>query len=186
MSLGERIKTARDNKGLKQSELADLIDVKSSGVISNWEKDINKPDADKIIKLCEVLDISASYLLDYHGGNIDIAFEEKEMINKYRKLDPHGAKIVDLVLNEEYERCAKLQTQAAPGLKDTEIIETPKGRYKVANAAAFGGGTMDILIPADVSSEEINRLIDENESLQRQKENQKVAEELKKIIKRNK
>lgn len=184
MSLGERIKAARDNKGLKQSELADLIDVKSSGVISNWEKDINKPDADKIIKLCEVLDISASYLLDYYGGDIDITFDEKEKIKKYRRLDLHGVKMVNLVLNEEYERC--IQSADAVQSTDDSIIETPKGRYKVAHAAAFGGGAMDILIPADVSYDEINRLIDENEALQRQKENQKVAEELKEIIKRNK
>ena len=57
MSLGERIRMARDAKGIKQSELAALIDVKSAGVISNWEKYINKPDADKIIKLCDVLEI---------------------------------------------------------------------------------------------------------------------------------
>lgn len=176
MSLGERIKAARDNKGLKQSELADLIDVKSSGVISNWEKGINKPDADKIIKLCEVLDISASYLLDYYGGDINITFDEKEKITKYRRLDPHGAKIVDFVLNEEYERC--IQSADAVQSTDDGIIETPKGRYKVAHAAAFGGGAMDILIPADVSYDEINRLIDENKALQRRRKNEKVADEL--------
>lgn len=105
MSLGDRIRKARDNKGLKQSELAELIEVKSSAVISNWEKDINKPDADKIIKLCEVLEISASYLLDYYGDNPNLTFEEQAHIKKYRALDKHGVKVIDYVLNEEYERC---------------------------------------------------------------------------------
>ena len=54
-TLGERIKTARESKGYLQSDLAKLIGVKSSGVISNWEKDLNKPDAEKIVKICEVL-----------------------------------------------------------------------------------------------------------------------------------
>ena len=80
MSLGERIRIARDAKGLKQSELAEMIEVKSAGVISNWEKDINKPDADKIIKLCEVLEISASYLLDYYGNTLNISLEEQKHI----------------------------------------------------------------------------------------------------------
>lgn len=106
------------------------------------------------------------------------------VLEKYHALDPHGTKIVDFVLNEEYERC--IQSADKSKLSDDGIIETPKGRYKVAHAAAFGGGAMDILIPADVSYDEINRLIDENKALQRQKENQKVAEELKEIIKRNK
>ncbi len=105
MSLGERIRTARDAKGLKQSELAALIEVKSAGVISNWEKDINKPDAEKIIKLCEVLDISASYLLDYYGNTVDVTFEEQEHIKKYRPVDPYSKKVVSAVLDIEYERC---------------------------------------------------------------------------------
>lgn len=50
-TLGERIRFAREQKGLLQSELAKLINVKSSGVISNWEKDLNKPDAEKIVRL---------------------------------------------------------------------------------------------------------------------------------------
>ena len=104
MSLGERIRKARDSKGLKQSELAELIEVKSAGVISNWEKDINKPDADKIIKLCEVLGISASYLLDYYGNSISVSIEEQEHIKKYRTLDEHGKKIVDIVTDVECER----------------------------------------------------------------------------------
>ena len=82
MSLGERIRIARDAKGLKQSELAEMIEVKSAGVISNWEKDINKPDADKIIKLCEVLEISASYLLDYYGNTLNVSLEEQKHIKK--------------------------------------------------------------------------------------------------------
>lgn len=108
MSLGERIRNARDNKGLKQSELAELIEVKSAAVISNWEKDINKPDADKIIKLCEVLDISASYLLDYYGNTTHLSFDEQLHIKKYRDLDEHGKEIVDYILDKEYERRIKL------------------------------------------------------------------------------
>lgn len=165
----------------------------------NLDENLNAPldvidyfggDAEKIYNFQKAVEQDARNEFYDNNGNLlhdaGVDYREESVITKYRSLDAHGAKMVDLVLNEEYERCAKLQTQTASELTDTEIIETPKGRYKVAHAAAFGGGTMDILIPADVSSEEINRLIDENESLQRQKENQKVAEELKEIIKRNK
>ena len=107
MSLGERIRIARDAKGLKQSELAEMIEVKSAGVISNWEKDINKPDADKIIKLCEVLEISASYLLDYYGNTLNVSLEEQKHIKKYRALDEHGKDMVDTVLDKQYSRCAE-------------------------------------------------------------------------------
>lgn len=66
-TMGERIRLSREKKGLLQAQLAQMIGVKSSGVISNWEKDINKPDGEKMISLCEALDISLSFLLDYYG-----------------------------------------------------------------------------------------------------------------------
>lgn len=105
MSLGERIRNARDAKGLKQAELAKMIDVKSAAVISNWEKDVNKPDADKIIRLCEVLGISASYLLDYYGNTMNVSLNEQEYIKKYRTLDEYGKELVTAVIDIEYKRC---------------------------------------------------------------------------------
>ena len=125
MSLGERIRKARDSKGLKQSELAELIEVKSAGVISNWEKDINKPDADKIIKLCEVLGISASYLLDYYGNSISVYIEEQEHIKKYRSLDPYGQKAVTSVLDIEFERCTYIPEPNREELIEVSINYAP-------------------------------------------------------------
>ena len=125
MSLGERIRKARDSKGLKQSELAELIEVKSAGVISNWEKDINKPDADKIIKLCEVLGISASYLLDYYGNSISVSIEEQEHIKKYRTLDPYGKKAVTSVLDIEFERCTYIPEPNREELIEVSINYAP-------------------------------------------------------------
>ena len=125
MSLGERIRKARDAKGLKQSELAEMIEVKSAGVISNWEKDINKPDADKIIKLCEVLGISASYLLDYYGNTISVSIEEQEHIKKYRTLDPYGKKTVTSVLDIEFERCTYIPEPNREELIEVSINYAP-------------------------------------------------------------
>lgn len=66
-TLGDRIKASREAKGLLQSQLAALIGVKSANVISNWEKNVSKPDGNKMVSLCEALDISLSYLLNYYG-----------------------------------------------------------------------------------------------------------------------
>lgn len=108
-TLGERIKYAREEKGLLQNDLAKLIGVKSSGVISNWEKDLNKPDAEKIVKLCNVLDISASFLLDYYGKST-FSFETQEVdhIKKYRSLDPYGQETVSYILDREVKRVSEL------------------------------------------------------------------------------
>ena len=114
-SLGERIKYAREQKGYLQSDLAKLIGVKSSGVISNWEKDLNKPDAEKIVRLCNVLDVSASFLLDYYGkSSFEFTSLEEEHIKKYRALDEYGKDLIDTVLSKEHERIIQLRQASAP------------------------------------------------------------------------
>lgn len=103
-TLGQRIKDAREKKGLLQAELAKKIGVKSAAVISNWEKDINKPDAEKIVLLCRALDISLSYLFDYYGeANSPLSISEYEHIKKYRALDERGKAAVDSILNTEFD-----------------------------------------------------------------------------------
>ena len=112
-TLGERIRTARENKGYLQNDLAKLIGVKSSGVISNWEKDLNKPAAEKIVKICEALNVSASFLLDYYGkSSFECSLVEQSLIKKYRLLDDIGRKHVTSVLDWELERTQTAQSQS--------------------------------------------------------------------------
>lgn len=85
-TLGNRIKESREAKKMLQAELATAVGVKSPAVISNWEQDVNKPDADKIVKLCSVLGISASYLLGYYGvEDRRIAMTVGEFIKSFAK-----------------------------------------------------------------------------------------------------
>lgn len=62
-SLGTKIKSARIKKGLTQKELAALIGAKHTAV-SNWENDINKPDADTIELLCTALGVEPNYFFN--------------------------------------------------------------------------------------------------------------------------
>lgn len=118
-TMGERIKAAREAALMSQHDLARAINVKTSAVISNWERDLNKPDADKIIKLCEVLKIAPSYLLDYFGkSDFECTLSEQEHIKKYRSLDGYGKKAVDGLLNAEYtrvqEQSMQIEEESAP------------------------------------------------------------------------
>lgn len=88
-TLGSRIKKAREKAGLMQADLASKIDVKSAGVISNWETDKSKPDADKIVALCEALDVSCSYLLDYYGAT-EVSSVEMQLLKEFRELNDEG------------------------------------------------------------------------------------------------
>lgn len=104
-TLGQRLKIAREHKGLFQDKLAELIGVTSGKIISNWETGIAKPDADKIVKLCSVLGVSAAYMLDYYDNEKGtVSDAEFNKLKTYRALDAHGKKMVDLAMECEYER----------------------------------------------------------------------------------
>lgn len=104
MSLATNLKEARIKKSLKQEELAKLVG-KSKNVISNWERGDNKPDADTLFDLCDILDVDANYLLGWEdNNNLSLSIKEQDHIKKYRALDEHGKDMVDTVLQKEYER----------------------------------------------------------------------------------
>lgn len=122
-TIGSRLKESREKKGLLQSELAKMIGVKSAGVISNWEKDINKPNADKMVELCHVLDISLSYLLDYYGKETAPLYssEAQRLAADYDDLDTHGQKAIRAVADVEKARCAEA-AQNAPAREPEETV----------------------------------------------------------------
>ncbi len=62
MTLGEKIKLARENAGLTQSQMADKLMV-SRPAITMWERDKRIPDVENLKAISELLDVSIDYLL---------------------------------------------------------------------------------------------------------------------------
>lgn len=60
---GEKIRRARKAAGLTQRQLALRLGVANTSV-SNWEKDLSRPDADLIQELCAVLGMQPN---DFYG-----------------------------------------------------------------------------------------------------------------------
>ena len=110
MSIGSRIKEARINKKLTQEELAKKIGATKSA-IANYENEVSVPKIELLFKLFEVLECDANYLyqddIKALSNQFILALPEQQMIEKYRALDEHGAKLVRIVLDEEYDRCVK-------------------------------------------------------------------------------
>ena len=59
---GNRIKELRVNRGLSQLQLGNLVNV-SQDTVSLWENFKSLPTAETIIKLSNLFDVSADYLL---------------------------------------------------------------------------------------------------------------------------
>ena len=58
---GENLKTLRKQKGFSQEELATRLHVVRQ-TISKWEKNLSVPDADTLIRLAEILEVSVPNL----------------------------------------------------------------------------------------------------------------------------
>jgi len=98
--IGERIKLYREDRNLSQKDFAEKIGVSNSRV-SNWEQGINRPDVDLLKKICEVLNVSPSELLDVHLDTEELTEHEKQLIRNYRmKTDLQKAVNILLGLEE--------------------------------------------------------------------------------------
>lgn len=60
--LADKLKQARKDKGLSQTQLAKKMEIDRK-TIGNWENDLGFPNAQKLKRICEILDVSADYLL---------------------------------------------------------------------------------------------------------------------------
>ena len=73
----ENLKMLRKEKGFSQEQLAFRLNVVRQ-TISKWEKGLSVPDAELLIRLAEVLDVSVSDLL---GTQIEVPDgEDKELV----------------------------------------------------------------------------------------------------------
>lgn len=60
--LSKNLKIFRKRKGLTQENVAEALNIVRQ-TVSKWEKGISVPDADMLIRLAEVLDVSVSELI---------------------------------------------------------------------------------------------------------------------------
>ncbi len=67
MSLGLRLKNAREKKGWSQIYVAERIGTTNS-VLSNYERDYRDPDTETLRKLADLYEVSSDYLI----GRTDI------------------------------------------------------------------------------------------------------------------
>lgn len=86
LNMGDRIKETRKKQGLTQDQLAEKVDV-SLEYISQIERGLKIPSMHVFIKLVEVLDVSADYLLRDTVSTRNL-YGDKQIWRKLERLTP--------------------------------------------------------------------------------------------------
>lgn len=79
--LGELIAELRQDRGLTQKELGDILCV-SSGTISNYENGVHLPDVDKVIALANYSHVTTDYLLGRTSSNLPVELLQQAITNE--------------------------------------------------------------------------------------------------------
>ncbi len=79
----ENLKLLRKKKGLSQEELAVRLNIVRQ-TVSKWEKGLSVPDANLLVKLADVLEVSVAALL---GGNIPNSEDTNELAEQLSRIN---------------------------------------------------------------------------------------------------
>lgn len=114
MSLGKTISKYRKEKGLKQSELAELMGV-SQSYIARWETDRIRPRKNSLEQLSQVLEVPVEKLLiggkEGLASSLDIDdVELVEMLTELPKLGAHELEALKVVLGSMLTRHRMAET----------------------------------------------------------------------------
>jgi transcriptional regulator with XRE-family HTH domain len=85
LHIGERITHLRKQLNLSQQDLADSIKV-SRTIIGNYERDLNMPSIDVLLKLAKVFNVSVDFLIG-EGRIANYDNETLKRIDDIEKLD---------------------------------------------------------------------------------------------------
>ena len=86
LTMGDRIKETRKKRCLTQENLAEKLDV-SVEYISQIERGLKMPSMQIFVKLIEILDTSADYLLRDIVSTCNL-YGDKDIASKFEKMTP--------------------------------------------------------------------------------------------------
>ncbi len=115
MCFGDFINNKRKALNMSIDELVEKSGV-PKGTLSKITAGINtNPTLTTAKAICKALNCSLDDALDFENDNT-FSSNELNVIKKYRALDRHGIKVVDYVLNAEYERCENIREINRPNI----------------------------------------------------------------------
>ena len=154
--LAQRMKQRRTELNMSQSEFAEALGLTANqkSRISDWENGKRKIPVEDVENIANVLKTTPAYLLGYDDSSdnpiqvsvqmkmvVSISADEYSTLTKLRTLDEHGKKLVNTVLELEYERCStagQLPDHLDNGEVDEQIAQSEKLHKSLDKCARSG------------------------------------------------
>lgn len=138
--LGDRIRKLRESRNMTQTELSEILGMKTYTTVSKWEKNENFPKGKDLKKLAEIFNVTSDYLLglsDTKLGKITTQNEHPEILTIYNQLEePKQEKVLDY---------AKEQLEEQNNSKIVSIFDKPQDEDYITDyvegLVAAGHGT---------------------------------------------
>lgn len=144
MTTGERIRSLRESHGLTQAQLAELTGYTDRSSITKIESGKAELSESKIAAFAKALRTTPAVIL----GLSEIP-EVSEIEKKYNALDPHGKKVVDFVLDEEYKRCIGKDETAVPKTRIIPLFRAAAGLGEPVDGVPFEDYEILAPVPGD-------------------------------------
>jgi len=146
MSFGTRLRQRREALGLKQSVRGALLGV-TGAAIGNYENGVSSPRSEALRRAFRALECDANYLFQDEMDEVaTYSPSEHEMMQKYRALDEHGKRMIDMTLDEETRRLEAERTAPAAPAKIIPLYATPAAAGYVS--PAYGDDYENYEVPA--------------------------------------
>lgn len=116
MSIGSRMKERREELGMTQTQLAEIIGV-TKGAVGNYETDANSPKASIMYKVFSALQCDANYLYQDEMSEPESSMlpqKERSILKLFRLLNEEGQEKLtdyadDLVQSGKYIKSGEVQ-----------------------------------------------------------------------------
>lgn len=106
--LGGRIRKLRESRNMTQTELSEILGMKTYTTVSKWEKNENFPKGKDLKKLAEIFNVTSDYLLglsDTKLGKITTQNEHSEILTIYNQLEePKQEKVLSYAKDQLEEQ----------------------------------------------------------------------------------
>ncbi|MDN2970502.1 helix-turn-helix domain-containing protein [Streptococcus suis] len=88
--LGDRVRKLREARNMTQTELSEILGMKTYTTVSKWEKNENFPKGKDLKKLAEIFNVTSDYLLGLaitQQGKLNTTNDNLEILSIYKNLE---------------------------------------------------------------------------------------------------